>query len=250
MSESEFAKTHLRDHLMTLLVHPISEGFWSVHASATEVCERNGQSDQVLRTFQNMLTKIPEWTDATLAMEVDRIVKTTKCTYLDDLLMGVFIAYMKSFASLHYRGDSGHVEVDFDRPTMAKFIHEAYIQSARKLWQAAYLFKTNGVVTEQQARNRHAIAGIIQETMEHVIRSFLPWESIARQFSTPTAAVTADRRVVFDQDDSSDDDEESEEDDAPHPRVTISDEVATIEFKEIEDDPLKEITGGELVLNL
>jgi len=250
MSESEFAKTHLRDHLMTLLVHPISEGFWSVHASATEVCERNGQPDQVLRTFQNMLTKIPEWTESTLAMEVDRIVKTTKCTYLDDLLMGVFIAYMKSFASLHYRGDSGHVEVDFDRPTMAKFIHEAYIQSARKLWQAAYLFKTNGVVTEQQARNRHAIAGIIQETMEHVIRSFLPWESIARQFSTPTAAATADRRVVFDQDDSSDDDEESEEDDAPHPRVTISDEVATIEFKEIEDDPLKEITGGELVLNL
>ena len=261
MSDSETAKTHLRDHLLGLLVPPISDGFWSIYTTAKELCDRNGQQDQILRTFQNMLTKIPEWSESTLNTEVERIVQTTKCTYLDDLLMGVFIAYMKSFASLHYRGESSHVEVDFDRPTMSKFIHETYIQSARQLWQVAYLFKTSGITNEQQARNRQEIAGIIQATIEKVIRSFLPWESIARQFSTPPVptSTSAGRRVVFDEEDdeeTSDEEDEDDEEDTPVP-LNVSEEIAEIEIEDMdkEVDPLKEIEANvkkedTLVLNL
>lgn len=265
MGDTEFAKTQLREHLGGLLISPVAEGFWSIYETAKELCKRNEQMDQVLRTFQNMLTKIPEWSGSTLTTEVERIVKTTKCTYLDDLLMGVFIAYMKSFASLHYRGSSSHVEVDFDRPTMEKFIHELYIHSARQLWQVAYLFKTIGVSSEQQARNRRDIEAHINTSMEHVIRSFLPWQSIAKQFAQAQEEVShvpsneeEKRRVVFDEDSDSDDEEEEEEK-AP---LNLGDE-ATIEFdtlddeksepKNEEDDPLKEIEGkieSELVLNL
>ena len=265
MSETEFAKTQLREHLGGLLISPISEGFWSVYETAKELCKRNEQMDQVLRTFQNMLTKIPEWSGSTLTTEVERIVKTTKCSYLDDLLMGVFIAYMKSFASLHYRGSSSHVEIDFDRPSMEKFIHELYIHSARQLWQVAYLFKTIGVSSEQQARNRRDIEAHINASLEHVIRSFLPWQSIAKQFSqaqedapVPPTKEEEKRRVLFDEDSDSD---ESEEEKEP---LNMGEDEATIEFdtlddekveeeKKVEDDPLKEIESkieSELVLNL
>jgi hypothetical protein len=142
MSSTEFAKTHLRQHLVGLIVPPVSDGFWSIYDSAKELSERNGQLDQVLRTFQNMLTKIPEWSEATLSEEVQRIVKITKCTYMDDLLMGVFISYMRSFASLHYRGSSSEIKIDFNRPSFEKFVHELYKHSGRKLWQVAYYFKT------------------------------------------------------------------------------------------------------------
>jgi hypothetical protein len=265
MSETEFAKTQLREHLGGLLISPVAEGFWSIYETAKELCKRNEQMDQVLRTFQNMLTKIPEWSGSTLTTEVERIVKTTKCSYLDDLLMGVFIAYMKSFASLHYRGSSSHVEVDFDRPSMEKFIHELYIHSARQLWQVAYLFKTIGVTSEQQARNRRDIETHINTSLEHVIRSFLPWQSIAKQFAqaqedAPVPSKEEEkRRVVFDEDSDSDDEEEEEEK-AP---LNLGDDEATIEFdtldeekpepKKEEDDPLKEIESkieSELVLNL
>jgi len=175
MGDTEFAKVHLREHLVGLIVPPISEGFWSVYTTSKELCERNGQLDQVLRTFQNMLTRIPEWSDSTLATEVERIIKVSKCNYLDDLIMGVFIAYMKSFASLHYRGNSSQIKIEFERPSVAKFIHELYKHSARKLWQVAYLFRTVGVPSEQQARNRQDIEKIILECMEQVIRAFLPW---------------------------------------------------------------------------
>lgn len=267
MSDTDFAKTQLREHLGGLLISPVAEGFWSIYETAKELCKRNEQMDQVLRTFQNMLTKIPEWSGSTLTTEVDRIVKTTKCTYLDDLLMGVFIAYMKSFASLHYRGSSSHVDIDFDRPTMEKFIHELYTHSARQLWQVAYLFKTIGVTSEQQARNRRDIEGHINTSLEYVIRSFLPWQSIAKQFAqaqddTPTLSTKEEkRRVLFDEDSDSDE-EDDEEEKAP---LNLGEDEATIEFdtfdeeekkpepKKEEDDPLKEIESkieSELVLNL
>ncbi len=262
MSDAEFAKTHLRDHLMSIIVPSISKGFWSIYDTSKEFCDRNGQPDQILRTFQNMLTKIPDWSETTLTTEVDRIVTTSKCTYLDDLLMGVFIAYMKSFASLHYHGSSTHINVDFERPSINKFIHELYIQSARKLWQVAYLFKTVGASPEQQARNRQEIMSVLNEAFETVIRSFLPWKSIVKQFSEAEAAappphVPEPRKVVFE--DEEDEDDEEEDEDAPKP-LNISEEDATIDIdtfsdaeEEKEVDPLAEIetkATDTLVLNL
>jgi hypothetical protein len=213
-----------------------------------------------------MLTKIPEWSDTTLATEVDRIVKTSKCTYLDDLLMGVFIAYMKSFASVQYRGNASHINIDFDRPTMARFIHELYIQAARKLWQVAYLFKSVGVSSEQQARNRQDIEQIIVERFEHVIRFFLPWESISKQFADAqiheVAHPPSSARVTFDEET----DDESVAD-GPLP-LNMTDEAASIEFDNLDEeseeeaapeppkepeDPMKDIESrveSSLVLNL
>jgi len=272
MSETEVAKTHLREHLGSLLVPPVSEGFWSIQKSAIELCERNNHPDQVLRTLQNMLTRIPEWSDVTLSTEVDRIQKVTKCKYLDDLLMGVFIAYMKSFASLHYQGGSSEIKIDFDRPSLAIFIHELYKHSARKLWQVAYLFKTTGITTEQHARNRQEVESIISQCLEQVIRSFLPWESIAKKYFTQTEVTTQPTPTVEDSSSSDEEEEEEapsktvsfgddEEDEGP-PKVTVGDEEVDIgdllqveEEKEEEEekDPLKELeekVEESLVLNL
>jgi len=280
MSSTEFAKAHLREHLIGLLVSPVADGFWSIYDSAKELCDRNNQLDQVLRTFQNMLTRIPEWSEETLNTEVDRIVKVSKCNYLDDLLMGVFISYMKSFASLHYRGSSSELKIEFERPSISKFIHEMYKQSARKMWQMAYYFKTVGVPSEQQARNRQDIERVITECMEQVIRSFLPWESIAKkyfaddEYATPTPVVPetvslpvpapepSPAKVVFEEPvkEEEEDEEEDEEDegtDDGRGLLEIGEEEATIEFEDMdkpkeevkkveveeEVDPLKEIEG-------
>ena len=190
MSDTEFAKTHLREHLGTLLVSPISEGFWSIYSSAKELCDKNGQPGEILRTFQNMLTRIPDWSEVTLGTEVERIQKVSKCSYLDDLIMGVFISYMKSFASLHY-SESSELKIDFDRPSVAKFVHELYKHSARKLWQIAYLFRTVGTTSEQQARNRQEIEKVVSECMENVITAFLPWESITKKYFSQSGESSA-----------------------------------------------------------
>jgi hypothetical protein len=242
MTDTEFAKNHLREHLSSLIIPPVSEGFWSIYESSKQLCESNGQTDQILRTFQNMLTRIPEWSDSTLSTEVDRIVKVSKCTYLDDLLMGVFISYMKSFASLHYRGSSSQIKIEFERPNFTKFIHELYKHSARKVWQVAYLFKTIQVTAEQQARNRQDIEKIITDCMEQVIRSFLPWQQIAQNYFVDTPAdvqtqpASASKSVMFEdvQDEESESDSDEEEE---RPKMRVTDEILTLESEELDKKP-------------
>jgi hypothetical protein len=239
MSETEFAKSRLRDHLSNLIIPPISEGLWSIYNSAKELCDKNNQSTEILRTFQNMLTNVPSWKQETLATEVERIQKVSKCTYLDDLIMGVFISYMKSFASLHY-SENSEISVDFDRPTLGEFIHELYKQSARKLWQVAYLFRTVGVSTEQQARNRQDIEKVISECMEQVITSFLPWESITKKYFSQSAPPVEPslpeppKSVTFQPEDDEDEESVAESEDELKPNLVMSDEVASIEIKEFE----------------
>lgn len=273
MSETEVAKVQLREHLATLLVPRLAEGFWSIHDSAKQLCERNKQPEEILRTFQNMVTKIPEWSDSTLAEEVERILKVSKCAYMDDLLMGVFLAYMKSFAALQYRGSSSQVRVEFERPNVTKFVHELYKHSARKLWQSAYLFKISGVPTEHQAKNRQEIEQVVYKTIDDVVRSFLPWEVIAKSyFSEPPAEEKpapppASKSVIFE------DLPEEESDEEERPRslsfVENADEEDKLSFTDLDEkmkpEEIKQVEipevdimaqiesnaeEGELVLNL
>jgi hypothetical protein len=280
MGDTEIAKVQLREHLASLLVPRLAEGFWSIQSSSQELCTRNKQEDQVLRTFQNMITKIPEWSENTLGEEVERIIKVSKCAYMDDLLMGVFLSYMKSFAALQYRGVSSQVKVEFERPNVTKFIHELYKHSARKLWQSAYLFKTSGVTTEQQAKNRQEIEQTIYRVIDDVVRAFLPWEVIAKSyFSEPTseekpAPAPASKSVLFedlpDEEDDESEEEEEEEEEKPRRLAIVEDgapeeltftdldekaepeTVAKVDVPEV--DPLAEIdskVGNDtLVLNL
>lgn len=274
MADTETAKSHLRNHLASLIIPPICDGVWSIQKSATELCERNGQLDQILRTFQNMLTRIPEWSDSTVSTEVLRIQKVTKCNYLDDLLMGVFVSYMKSFATLHYHGNSSEIKIDFDRPTLSKFVHELYIQSARKLWQVAYLFKVHGIPSEQNAKNRQEIENNVNQCLEQVIRSFLPWETIAKKYfnndsltkhtieeeseseSEDEEETVPPKTVTFTEEDVEPEDEERlhriEIEDTPDLKI---DDFITIESETVKDeqDPIKELeqkAQETLVLNL
>jgi hypothetical protein len=265
MGDAEIAKVQLREYLSSLLVPRLSEGFWSIHDSAAKLCEQNKQLSETLRTFQNLLTKIPEWSENTLSEEVERILKVSKCSYIDDILMGVFLAYMKSFAALQYRGVSSHVKVEFDRPNVTKFVHELYKHSARKLWQVAYLFKT-GIPSEQQAKNRQEIEQIIHRTLDDVIRAFLPWEIIAKSYFTDVPEETpappaATKSVVFEDVPESESESESEDEEERPKTISLGGELdlSALELEEEKEVPkelnaLEEIESkvGEdtLVLNL
>ena len=56
--------------------------------------------EHILRTFQNLLAQVPGWTSEKVDAEVERIEGSSQCEYLDDLLMGVFLAYIRAFAVL------------------------------------------------------------------------------------------------------------------------------------------------------
>jgi hypothetical protein len=242
---TDFVKQTLRENLSRVLVPHVADGLWSIYDSGKAACDRNGQADQILKTFQNLLTQIPKWTPETLKKEVKRIEVASKCEYLEDLLLGVFVSYIRAFATLQ-QSQQTHVNIEFKRPSVETFIHQLYKQAARQSWSSAYLFKTVGVTSEQQARNRRDIETMIGGAMNEVIDSFIPWKDISRAYfqsgggsaepedEAPTAAppapvapapalvempVESPRAVQFD----GNEDEESEDEEAP--AIALGDDV-------------------------
>jgi len=191
--EVQFAKKHIRNRFSIMLLPHISDGIWSVYDNAKTICEKNNQTDQILKTFQNLLTRIPIWTEDVLTTEVKRITAASKCSYLEELLTGVLITYLRAFAAVQYRSTKDSIEVEFERPPLPKFVHELYKEVARRCWEHAYLFRTFGVSTEQQARNRKEIDTLLDATFDVVLDSFLPWQSIVNTyFSSPEKSQTAE----------------------------------------------------------
>lgn len=266
---SEFVKQTLRENLAHNLVPHVADGLWSIYDSAKTACERNKQPEKTLQTFQNLLTRIPQWTPETLAKEVERITIASKCEYLDDLLLGVFVSYIRAFASLQ-QADTSHVDVHFDRPSLSVFIHAFYKLAARKSWTAAYLFKTIGVSSEQQARNRREIETMLQATISEVIDSFIPWREISKAYFQAREAAPAPApverpampapQIQFDTKpdvhEFETDDEESE-DEAP-PKLTLGEEIKLDDLEEdddkasvnTEDEILAKAEEGTVSLNL
>jgi len=248
---------NLKEHLSQTLVPAVADGLWSLYDNAKDLCERNEQVDQTLRTFQNLLTQVPAWTDETLGEEVDRIVLSSKCEYLDDLLMGVFLAYIRAFASLQYRGESSQINLDFERPAVSKFIHEFYKHGARAAWKSAYLFKTHGVSNEVQARNRRDIETLLDKCMSDVINAFIPWKEISRAYfqSAPAekerpATPMPDREVSFGEMTDDEDDDDSHHGDRP--TLTLGEDLkvdlGVTEDEETQEVNLDTLAGSDTLL--
>lgn len=256
---SEFVKQSLRDNLAHVLVPHVADGLWSIYDNAKSACERNGQPEKTLQTFQNLLTRIPQWNDETLTKEVDRIALASKCEYIEDLLLGVFVSYIRAFASLQ-QSESTHVDVRFDRPSLSAFVHAFYTRAARKSWTAAYLFKTIGVSSEQQARNRRDIETMLETTVSEVIDGFIPWREISKAYFqakeaapvVPERAPTPAPKLTFDatpavhefetDDESGDETEEDEE----RPKLIVGGDIA-LGTDDIDGDADSVTTEDELL---
>jgi hypothetical protein len=258
---TEFVKQSMRDNLTRVLVPHVSDGLWSIYDNAVKACQRNGQMEKTLQTFQNLLTRVPQWTPEVLDKEVDRIIQASKCDYIEDLLLGVFVSYIRAFATLQ-QSEATHVNIEFDRPSVSKFIHSYYIACARKCWSQAYLFKTiGGVSAEQQARNRRDIDTLLEVTVGEVIDSFIPWREISRAYfhakdvpAAPAPApapapaappVTFEEKpkvVEFETDDEEEDSDDSEEE---RPKISLGEDIKLDDDEE--DDKVSVSTEDELL---
>jgi hypothetical protein len=224
---TDFVKQTLRENLTRVLVPHVADGLWSIYDNAKKAAERNKQPDQVLTTFQNLLTQIPKWSDEILNKEVDRIAKASKCDYIEDLLLGVFVSYIRAFASLQ-QVDSTHVDIQFERPTVEKFVHTFYKAGARASWSAAYLFKTINISSEQQARNRREIETMLAASLNEVIDSFIPWKDISKAYFRAREETTAP--VASAPEPKPEPEPEVVEKKAPAPKLTFG-KPETVEFE-------------------
>jgi len=170
--------------LLNILTPPIRDGIKSIFISARKLCIDNKEPGKYLLTFQNLLTRVPQWNSEIISTEVSRILKSSNCTYLEDLITCVHIIQLKLLT--YARVGVKYKKLDLTIPKLNDFVHKVYINSARLFYQQAFLFKQDISPIDVQ-KNNVIINQIIQECIMTSIRDSIPFELIVRSYLDNTS---------------------------------------------------------------
>jgi len=169
--------------LTNTLTPCIIEGLRSVFSEAYNVCKENDEDSKYLMTFQNFLNNIPKWSSEIVENEKQRIITSSACNYLEDLISCVHITQLKSLTSS--RVGLKQKKINIDIPDLGKFIHKTYINVARKVYVNIYLFEINIKPLQTQKNNRE-LELIVKECILNTIRESIPIEHILQMYLDET----------------------------------------------------------------
>ena len=169
--------------LTNTLTPCIIEGLRSIFTEAYDVCLENSEETKYLMTFQNFLNNIPKWSAEIVENEKQRIITSSACNYLEDLITCVHITQLKSLTST--RVGLKQKKINIDIPDLHKFIHKTYINVARKIYVNIYLFEKNIKPLQVQKNNRE-LELLIKECILNTIRDSIPIEHILQMYLDET----------------------------------------------------------------
>lgn len=173
------SKNEWSARLVSILAFNIIEGINSIYQEALSLCISNGEENKYLMTFQNLLSKIPDWSTNTIENETKRIETVSGCKYLEDLITCVHIIQLKALTCI--RTGLKQKKIDIDVPNLNKFIHKIYINTARKLYSNVDLFEKDIYPLQKQKNNRE-FEMLVKESILNTIRENIPIEQILRVY--------------------------------------------------------------------
>ena len=169
--------------LVNVLTPLIQQGIKSIFDESWTLCEENDEIEKYLMTFQNLLSRVPKWNDTIIEKEVQRIISTSGCSYLNDLITCVHIIQLKILTSI--RVGKKQKKVDIEIPKLNEFIHKVYINSSRKLYTNIYLFEKS-IKPLQFQKNQRETEIIVRESILNTVRENIPVEAILRAYLDET----------------------------------------------------------------
>ena len=194
----------------------------------------------LLKEFQNELRNIKNWDDDFLGKELKRFRTESKCEIIDTLILSIFkIFYLTN----------GIKEAKY--PSVKKYIHECYLNVARKLYKDPYLLYDVGVSSKEKRRNIHAIEDIIKKCINDTFIQMLPFTPIdvyeGKDNSDDEEGEEDDEEEGEEDDEEVDDEEDEEEGEEDDEEEGDEDEVDDEEDEEDgeEDDEEDEEEGEE-----
>ena len=157
--------------LINVLSPVILEGLQSLYTTAHNSSEKTN----ILKTFQSLLKRIPNWDYNMINKELSRIeLQTKKTPWIFQLIQAVFKVNM-----LIYNIEPS--EALKNELNIGQFIHFVYIECAREFWMDPFLFYDDYPSYEVK-RNYLEIMKKIGSSIENAIRRLLPMGMILDKF--------------------------------------------------------------------
>ena len=170
------AKLEYTKQLVDLLYMNMYDGVRSIYDDAKVVYVK--KRAPIVTIFRSLLEQVPKWNSEIIQNETERIEKTSKCDWLDELLTAVFISHTRILMSIGSNHNFNKINVTIPKTTT--FIHKSYINIAREVWKNPYLFDEQ-VPGHEYQRNMKQLEDMIKLTIEDTIRRQLPIKEILRE---------------------------------------------------------------------
>ena len=173
------AKTEYTKQLITVFKQCLYQGIKSVYMDAKEICNQDNRPTDVLMVFQDLLARIPKWSQDIINTEYQRTINVSKCDYIEDLLKVIYISHIKVLTIVHSAKTNKKITVKV--PSGSHFMHLCYIECARDFWKNPYYFSENINKYELQKNIRESEC-IITECITETIRKQLPVRNILKEY--------------------------------------------------------------------
>ena len=177
------SKNEWSARLLNILTPQIIVGFKSIFKEAQKLCNDNNEDNKYLMTFQNLLVNIPKWSQNIVETESKRISEVTNCSYIEDLISCVHIIQLKALTAC--RVGLKQKKINIEIPNLYNFIHQVYINCARKLYLNIYLFEIDILPLQLQKNNRE-LEVIVKEVIMNTIRDNIPIDNLLRAYLDET----------------------------------------------------------------
>ncbi len=157
--------------LINILSPVILEGLQSLYSTARNSSEKTN----ILKTFQSLLKRIPNWDYDMINKELTRIeLQTKKTPWVFQLIQAVFKINML----IYNLEPSENLKNELN---IGQFIHFVYIECAREFWMDPFLFYDEYPSYEVK-RNYLEIIKKIGMSIENAIRRLLPMGMVLDKF--------------------------------------------------------------------
>lgn len=173
------AKEEYTKQLVSILRPCIYQGIKSIFLDAKDICNQDNTPENVLMIFQDLLSRIPKWSQDIINKEYQRIVDVSQCDYIEDLLKVIYVSHIKILTIVH--SAQKNKKITLKVPSGSHFMHLCYIECAREFWKNPFLFSDRVTKYENQ-KNMRDSETIISECITETIRKQLPVRNILKEY--------------------------------------------------------------------
>ena len=167
------ARNEYLKQMSTWIVPPLVEFFRREYAT---VSARDGRG-RAMSGFQTWCSEVPRWNQDVIDANVNGLLDSCRCDYMEELMTAVFIAHTKMLTAI--RVNTRQKKLQITLPKLDHFLHRVFIECARAFWKAPFLFLEELSMVEKQ-KNILQAESMCSEALNGAVRSLLPVKSILR----------------------------------------------------------------------
>lgn len=175
MKEVAAARKEYTKQLFSIMAPVIYEKLCETYNKAN----KSKSERPVLIKFQLGLREYKEWSSLKVKSELDKM--TQRAPYFDDLITAIFITSVRIMSAIQI--GNANKKISLEPPNAEAFVHDAYIRTARTVYNKPTLFDQNRYPRLED--NQTEVMEVIRESIEDTIRAFLPVKSILESYLVP-----------------------------------------------------------------